>query len=118
MSNDPGLALDARVALEVMGDEQGDFGTNSDGRRKFTWRHGNSVSERPPYYSSDIAAAWEVHLNVLNRVFSLRKAYHEALQQQASQQVGFSVAWPDVLTVLRHAMPKAICIAAISAVGR
>lgn len=56
-----GLELDELVGLMVMGDQRGDFGGNVAGTRHFTWRTATGVvSERPPFYSSDVTEAWPV----------------------------------------------------------
>lgn len=71
-----------------------------------------------PLYSSDLTAAWLVHLAMCNRRFSTRRTYFKALQAQATLAAGIEVAWPDVLLVLRHRMPEAICLAALHTVEK
>lgn len=68
-----------------------------------------------PNYCEDIAAAWSVHLNICERLFSCRRRYFDALQLAASAKTQMPVMWPDILVVLRLDMPKHICLAALSA---
>lgn len=113
-----GLELDELIAEKVMGDERGDFGTNADGHRHFTWRHGNSVSERPPYYSADIACAWKV-------VEKLHNEYVEFFVQADAEWEGEEWAarfgWPppDKDHPMHHGetMALAICRAALARAG-
>ena len=74
------------------------------------------IDNLPPF-SSDIADAWQVFGEMESGLFSSRKRFHQALNEQADIQaeclVGHHVAWPDVLTVLRYVMPVAICRAAL-----
>lgn len=69
-----------------------------------------------PRYSTDIGSAWEVHLKVCEMLFSVRRRYFHALQEQ-TRDGGNLVAWPDVLVVLRKQFPEAICHAALRAIG-
>lgn len=76
--------------------------------------------EMVPEYSTDIAAAWEVHQKVVERGISRRRRYYAAMQDYASDRAGLiagtKFCWPDVLTALsKDGMPMAICIAALKA---
>jgi hypothetical protein len=79
----------------------------------------NSAPKRR--YSTDIAAAWEVHIAMCDRPFSVRRRYYEAMQQHATFHTDLghrhTAAWPDVLTVLRNRFPEVICLAALEAFG-
>jgi hypothetical protein len=46
----------------------------------------------------------------------VRQRFYCALQEQARLSCELEVAWPDVLTVLAHDLPLAICRAALKAV--
>lgn len=75
--------------------------------------------KRPPHYSTNIAAAWEVHVNRRNQIFSKRNAYLEALGEIISRpcelalEAGQLVPLPYALAFLS---PLAICRAALKAV--
>lgn len=70
--------------------------------------------EPVPRYSTDIAAAWKVYLHVMDQSFSVRRNFYAHLQEMTRDQAGGNlVAWPEVLTVLRHELPTAICRAAL-----
>jgi hypothetical protein len=102
-----GRELDALVAEKVMGIKCGVC--LQDGQLEpitMDWRE-------IPHYFTDIAAAWEVHLEACSWLFSKRRQYLRALQEQARTENGELVAWPDVLVVLRDRMPEAICLAAL-----
>jgi hypothetical protein len=83
--------------------------------------HGLTVPNRVPHYSTDIAAAWEVHIAMCDRPFTVRRRYYEAMQQHATFHTDLghrhTAAWPDVLTVLRNRFPEVICLAALEALG-
>lgn len=92
---DAGRDLDARIAERIFG-----------------WSF-NPVLHRDallPHYSTSIADAWEVHTTILDRLFSVRQHYFDALKKAAAP-----AAWPDVLVLLRHTMPLEICRAALEA---
>ena len=70
-------------------------------------------------YSSNLEAAWEVFNKMMDGLASQRMRFFEALQKQATYEVNgrmVTIAWPDVLMVLRNRMPEAICRAAIETV--
>jgi hypothetical protein len=69
-----------------------------------------------PNYSSS-SAAMEIFIRMVNRPFSVRQRFYCALQEQARLSCELEVAWPDVLTVLAHDLPLAICRAALKAVN-
>ena len=66
-----------------------------------------------PYsrYSTDIAAAWEVHRAACGWLFSKRRKYLYALEEEIRGE-GPLVAWPDALIFLDEV---AICRAALKA---
>lgn len=70
-----------------------------------------------PDFSGDIKAAWEVHKNIMNRVFSVRKRYFIELQRVVSKEYTESgktlIAYPDVLVFVK---PSHFCRAALLAV--
>jgi hypothetical protein len=68
-------------------------------------------------YSTDIAAAWEVHRAACAMLFSKRRAYFRAIQEQTRLESGALVAWPDVLMALIDVFPEAICRAFLKAKG-
>ncbi len=66
-----------------------------------------------PEYSTDFAAAWEVHKFVHeNWAFSQRSRYYDALTKVMHERLCAKVAWPALLGFLE---PKDICLAAIMA---
>jgi hypothetical protein len=77
------------------------------------WRYG-------PYkeYSEDIAAAWEVHKEACDWIFSQRRKYLNALQAIVTERMeappGSIISWPDVLAFLE---PRDFCLAALTAKG-
>jgi hypothetical protein len=121
----PGRELDLRVAGEVMG--WSNLSRGSRGIGAFGWHPG--LTDVPPHgripvpnYSTDMRAAWEVHLAICERLFSVRRRYFAALQDLTRPEPPSDfvrpldgAAWPDVLVVLRHRMPEAICLAALTA---
>ena len=68
-----------------------------------------------PKYSSS-SSAMEIFVRMVNRPFSVRHRFYFSLQEQARLSCGLAVTWPDVLTVLAHDLPLAICRAALKAV--
>ena len=67
-----------------------------------------------PFYSSDIAQAWQVYLRAMQNPHSIKQRFYVVLERLAYELAGERVAWPHVLTVLRDEMPTAICRAALS----
>jgi hypothetical protein len=68
-------------------------------------------------YPVDFKAAWQVFTYICNNwLYSKRKKFFDALQDQARLPSGDLAAWPDVLVVLVDKMPEAICKAAYKAV--
>lgn len=116
----PGPELDGLVAEEVRGWtrapgyggtlywDEGEQGPIPGG--KFAPRFGGSF--RP---STDMAAAWEVHQNMQERLFSVRQRYYRAIQEAVRKRLKMldRPAWPDVFGLLT---PGDICLAALAAV--
>lgn len=108
-----GRELDLLIALKVMGWEHNSLGD--------AWiREGEpwvGCDEFQP--SVDIAAAWEVHKNILNRLSSVRKIYFNELQRVVSKEYTESgntlIAYPDVFIFVE---PSHFCRAALLAVKR
>jgi hypothetical protein len=67
-----------------------------------------------PNYSTDIAAAWLVVLEIGSRIFSKRKGFLEELTRLVRERTGQPVAWPDVFWFVT---PELICLAALQAVA-
>jgi len=70
-----------------------------------------------PYkdYSTEMAAAWEVHKAACDWLFSERRKYFKAMQRLVSQRMGdYTIAWPDVLLFIE---PADFCLAALEAKG-
>ena len=119
-----GRELDALVAEKVLGEcahrEQEKYVCQDD------WGFHCVVcgSEKEcPKYSTDIKAAMEVFKKAMGFLFSQRKAFFKELQNIATKLADLDypelVAWPDVLMILvkQDVLPKAICHAALKAVG-
>lgn len=115
--------LDAMIAERVMGAK---WETWSDYVRSLILKGGYcavtqidgraTVNPACPRYSSFMGSAWDVHREMCDRPFSVRQRYLRAIQEQATTDDGANlVAWPDVLVVLRHRFPEAICKAALVA---
>lgn len=68
-------------------------------------------------YSTDIAAAWPVHRAACAMLFSKRRLYFEAIQEQTRLEDGSLVVWPDVLVTLADIFPEAICRAFLKVSG-
>lgn len=67
-------------------------------------------------FSSDMTAAWKVHMEVSTWMFSRRKMYYTHIKIIASELAGIRdavVDYPDVLTLARTNMPEIICRAAL-----
>lgn len=115
--------LNARVGLEIMGDQVLDkptiVGVHGH-ERELSWKHNGVVMEDPPDYAGDIAEGWEVHIAMCERPFSIRQLYFREIQEQtaSASNEGFLVAWPDVLVILRDRFPEVICRAALRAIGK
>jgi len=80
--------------------------------------HPGERMEFVPAYSTNIAAAWEVHTHCCNQIFSKRTAYlkelGELLQNQIADGTGekVRVAFPDAM---KYLSPETICRAALAA---
>lgn len=68
-------------------------------------------------YCTDIAAAWEIHHIMCKALFSTRREYLKKIQHYSWMKTGLTVAWPDVLVVLKDDLPDAICLSALLARG-
>jgi hypothetical protein len=60
-----------------------------------------------PYYTSNIAAAWDVHKKACSCLFSIRRNYLDMVKECVSERKiprayikGERIAWPDVLVFL------------------
>lgn len=88
--------------------------------------HHAACLEPVPFYSADIAAAWEVHCEMREQSFSARRRYAEALREVHSDRLRDKavadpplpgdavIAWPDVVLFLE---PIDFCLAALEAKG-
>ena len=67
-----------------------------------------------PRFVDGMSEAWCVFCKVMSGCFSRRSRFYDELQQltQAHTKEAWKIAWPDVLTVLRHEMSFSICRAA------
>lgn len=109
----PGPALDRLVAERVMG-WRVTIGETSHPGRVIAWPlpDHSGICFEP---STDIVAAWEVFLVVMDRLFSVRKRFFDALAEQARTEAH---GMPDglwALQLLRHRFPHAVCLAALLA---
>lgn len=68
-----------------------------------------------PRYSTDIAAAWQVHKTACGWIFSRRRTYFAALERIVRDRLGSSVAWPDLMMFIE---PEDFCLAALEAAGK
>ena len=76
-------------------------------------RAGGSVTYAPvPRYSTDAEGAEAVIEAVKTRPFSVRRAFSEALREQARTEAGDYIAWPDALLHLVGRWPRAVALAA------
>jgi len=78
-------------------------------------RRGHQCCECGDVIPTDIAAAWEVHRNMQERLFSVRQRYYREIQEAVQQRTNMThlAAWPDVFGLL---VPQDICQAALAAV--
>ena len=119
LSNNSNRGLSAEVAEKVMGwtvfrGEWNNFELLED-----EFAQGFPPSEEVegvpfeiPEYSSDIALAWEVYMEMMKGYFSQRKRFYDELQLMTRSDYGLT-AYPDVFTALRNDMPRSICRAAL-----
>jgi len=68
-----------------------------------------------PKYPTDIAAAWEVHRKMHERLSLVRQRYYREIQEAVQQRTGTSylAGWPEVFGLL---VSEDICRAALAAV--
>lgn len=117
-----GVEIDARIATEIMGwrdcqwsDFLGHGGKPPKSDKLLRGAYGMATV---PNYSTDIAAAWQVHLAMCDKLFSVRNRYLEELHNLANAELkeGSIVHGDYVWDVLRNKMPESICRAALAAV--
>lgn len=128
----PGRELDAAVAVYVFGHKNvrlvpdhpwGCLRDNTPEEEAEDRKCGVKNEYRPvPDYSEYVSDAWSVFLNVCDRLFSVRRCFFDELQAMTTHTPPgcsrpVTVAWPDVLVVLRDRLPECICKAALVAVA-
>lgn len=86
------------------------------------WLYGPVQEEGPwgfPRYSTDIAAAWQVmgHFRVPTTLFSKRNAFFHSIKEQAALYGSDSPPDPLWWFLSLSDAPRAICLAALKALG-